>query len=84
MQAEFDSFSNLKYVRTSLERSFQNFVSSSTKNIKGFSMSGRPRLHWSMSGLFPKFHKTQFRKSDSVEYLVVLSSCGSFGYNFTL
>ena len=64
MQSEFDSFSNLKYVRTSLERSFQNFVASSTDGVKGFTMSGRPRLHWSMSGMFPKFNKSQFRKSN--------------------
>ena len=62
MQSEFDAHSGLKYVRTSLERSFQDFTASVGTGVKGFSLSGQPRLYWSFAGIHPKFHKSQFSK----------------------
>ena len=72
MQAEFDAHSNLKYVRLGLEQSFQKFFASTTGGLKGVNVTGQPRLHWTLSGIHPKFHKTQFSKF--VVCLIIIST----------
>ena len=55
MSQAFDGFSGLTYAKRSLERSFQNFTSSTLDSVPGLTLHGHPRLHWDFSRVTPKF-----------------------------
>ena len=62
LNSEFEQFSKLGAVKTTLERSFQNFTTSIVNDVPGFSMGGAPKLVWDLSNCFPKFDKKVFRE----------------------
>ena len=65
MSQAFESFSGLTYAKRSLERSFQNFTSSTLNSVPGLTLQGYPRLHWDFSRVIPRFDDS-FGKSSCI------------------
>ena len=77
MQAEFHTHSDLGAVKSTLEKSFQNFVTGVIDGVDGFTMGGKPRVMYDFSPCFPKIDKKVFCKCLSSFIFVIFIFCSS-------